>query len=776
MRLNKKKLAAVMMSAVMAASVMPTTVFAVSGTTETVFVGTDGKVTVTAGDVTVLTGTADKVDKDATCDEAGYSYYAYDYKGETFYSTPFDYVDALGHVYTNGKVESVTETAATCTEKGSQKNTPVCDRCGEANGTPYYTDIAATGHKEVKETTYVASAATNTQLVNDDNTQIPELINDTADGKYTEVVTTKCSVCGDVIGTPVTTEKTLTATGTTIDNSQTKIVAGDNVDQATLDALGKTAAWYANKDNHTAILLKNCDKDATIYIRYYNKAGNYVSQDVITVAAHHTASTNIIYEAKEKADADLLNDPVVDKNGVVTITNKTCYKDVAYTETVVCANATHAKYVMSKTDKVAPAGAAHSVSKAGTDKVAEIKGNTTYYKDGVLTAKGYDELEKVAKVKANGIKLATTAACETEGTVKVTYTCTVSACGAETEKTETLKVAKLGHKYGKEENVVIVEPTCGEDGLAEAVKTCERCGDVQVVRTDVVIPATGKHSYVGKDGIDESGAYVYFAGDVVVDINGGLLAKEGKTVGTTVGNLVGYNVIVKPVLDCDTCGMNVLDKAVTVKITDIEKETKNSAGSITLSATFTITVDKKTQKVTDEYTVPYYSSLVAYLDRNPEAAKDGLTLDADGVWRYYEDGVFQEDYVGIVEFEGGEFFVANGVLCSEAEGLNQNIDGKWYFLSQGQIQRVDGFAEYDNAWFMLKNGELDLNANGLYGYNGGTFLFAAGKLRTDYSGLWQNPATQEWVFLANGQLQDQYTGIAKYDGHEFKLVNGKLVA
>ena len=157
-------------------------------------------------------------------------------------------------------------------------------------------------------------------------------------------------------------------------------------------------------------------------------------------------------------------------------------------------------------------------------------------------------------------------------------------------------------------------------------------------------------------------------------------------------------------------------------------------------------------------------------------SKDGLVLDPDGVWRVYEDNVFREDYIGLYEYDGGLFFIANGELCADANGLNLNAaDGKWYFLANGQVQtRHSGFAEYDGSWFMIEKGMLDENANGLYEYDGGVFAFAAGRLRTDINGLWLNPLDNRWYFLANGQVQTQHTGVAGYDGAFFVIADGEL--
>ena len=165
---------------------------------------------------------------------------------------------------------------------------------------------------------------------------------------------------------------------------------------------------------------------------------------------------------------------------------------------------------------------------------------------------------------------------------------------------------------------------------------------------------------------------------------------------------------------------------------------------------------------------------------------DGYTLhnDPDGKWRVYSGDSFVDDYNGLLAYGGGEFFITNGILCSEANGLNL-YEGKWYFLSQGQVQRQwTGFAEYDNHWFYIRDGVLDESANGLYYYDGEYFLLAAGKVLDQYNGLWQNtfPSTSygsiaeegEWYFLANGQVQRYFSGVAMYDGAFFVVTNGRF--
>lgn len=160
------------------------------------------------------------------------------------------------------------------------------------------------------------------------------------------------------------------------------------------------------------------------------------------------------------------------------------------------------------------------------------------------------------------------------------------------------------------------------------------------------------------------------------------------------------------------------------------------------------------------------------VNQGEEVLDNGLIKQADGSWKYFIDGEFQDEYTGFVKFQGGDFWVTNGVVDSKLNGLINCPGDKWLFFSQGQVQRVTQWAEYAGEWFMIKNGELQADATGLYDYNGGTFAVAVGR-KLNVNGLWQDPKTGKWVFLANGQLQ-KVTQEVTYDGATFNVVDGVL--
>lgn len=91
--------------------------------------------------------------------------------------------------------------------------------------------------------------------------------------------------------------------------------------------------------------------------------------------------------------------------------------------------------------------------------------------------------------------------------------------------------------------------------------------------------------------------------------------------------------------------------------------------------------------------------------------------------------LYAENYTGVAEIDGGQFFVVNGEICEYAQGLNL-YDGQWYYLANGQVQnQYTGVAQYDGAFFYVVNGVLDSGYNGTVTYDGATFKVVNGMLQ-----------------------------------------------
>ena len=200
---------------------------------------------------------------------------------------------------------------------------------------------------------------------------------------------------------------------------------------------------------------------------------------------------------------------------------------------------------------------------------------------------------------------------------------------------------------------------------------------------------------------------------------------------------------------------------------------KNNNNLMTYSE---IDIEKKTDAV-PICNVQFTDETLVLWNGETSHGNTGLAMDDDGVWRYYENDTFVPK-TGIVDYQGGSFFVADGVLCSDANGLAE-YGGQWYFLASGQIQKQHtGLSLYDGEWFYVENGIMNASKNGLVTYDGGQFLVAAGRICYDVSGLWQNSINiggdNKWYFLSEGQVQTQHTGLAQYDGAWFYIIGGML--
>ena len=168
------------------------------------------------------------------------------------------------------------------------------------------------------------------------------------------------------------------------------------------------------------------------------------------------------------------------------------------------------------------------------------------------------------------------------------------------------------------------------------------------------------------------------------------------------------------------------------------------------------------QPVSETYA--YFDGTVAYRYVFPETPASG------------SGHLFPVDFYGFMEYSGGLFYVYQGDVVTDANGLvnDPNNPADWYFCSSGQAQlQYSGLAEYGGEWFYLENGKLNTTRTGIVEYDGGRFMIAAGRILREVNGLIQDPNTGLWYYVAAGQVAD-YTGLVLYDGAWFYVVNGEL--
>lgn len=792
MRLNKKKLAALAMSAVMAASTMPFPVLAEEFTdgTETPVVEqaevvaydgdttdttakpyegkiawkyADGKGTASyagvdenGNSITVTIPATVKEEKKADCENDGWVVLTVDIGKVSYDSDRISTDKKLGHKWVEQDKVTVSK-PATCTENGSGTRKYICELDNNHVKEEPIT-IPATGHKYVSKIISYTEGY-NTKIVDG----VPQLINPSRDGIYYENVEKTCSVCGDV--KTETNQKTLYAdqvdyfTIANIDN----IAAGQFLPVYTVDTLQDI------KDDELELI--DCTKDGKYEIlAHFVGKTDTVSYKKVTVEAHHTEVT--AYRFLSDEDEALIK---IDKDG--NVTNTSCWKDITYYEYKYC-KVDKCKYKTPEVEKVAEHKGIHNVT-TSLEETFKAEINKNGYAD-------YTKLKKIADANKKSVKLSkNTATCTEDGTATITFLCNV--CGQEAGSI-TVKTVKLGHSYKDlVDESSVVEATCEKRGSYDIVTKCERCGEIKA-NTERRTVYTNRLMHTNEAVITNSGtvltwkgdftnSYIKFVGDKVIDKNGNLLKQKGKAY-TTDNQWASMGA--EFYTNCDVCHNNEhkVDSVVpSIKIVDIAKESASgAAGYIKLEASKEITTPEFVKKtISNEITVPYFSSALAYAGRTESEELNGLHEDKDGVYRYYVNGKFDNTYYGIVKYAGREYLVVDGLISESTNGVTL-VEGTdtFYFLANGCVQRgYTGVTIYDGQSFYLNNGVVDTDINGLVPYNGGTFLFAAGRLVKEHNGLWQD-FDGSWYFLALGQVQTQYTGVAEYDGAYFYVKNGKL--
>ena len=143
---------------------------------------------------------------------------------------------------------------------------------------------------------------------------------------------------------------------------------------------------------------------------------------------------------------------------------------------------------------------------------------------------------------------------------------------------------------------------------------------------------------------------------------------------------------------------------------------------------------------------------------------------------YYVDGEQDFETYGFVSYDSALFLVANGRVATEAEGLYQDPDYPrfWYYCSAGQAHtEYSGAVEYDGEYFLVKDGVLDTEACGFFECDRGICAVAAGRILQEAGGLIQDPKHRDcWYYCKAGRVVRDYYGEVEYDGAEFYVSGG----
>lgn len=824
MRLNKKKLAALAMSAVMAASTMSFPAFAEEIPAGEEMVFADEELVVDEAEVldldveeevqapeTVMTeseagveGTVKDVKfyVDPSADAPTKAWVEYTYgtenkkqdvtipdlsnlkatctkdatytltaviEGKTYNST-FVKEKATGHEADTSKwtlLENEFETikSATCTESGSGHPIIACPKCGgKEEG----------GKKTDEDTTIVIPAMdhdfgsnpTTTKYVNAYNVETNE--DGTVkfvDGKPQLKDATYSGRYDKVVtGTCARCGKKDVSKTETIVVAPTEAGYGEIINSVNiksgLPAKGEFNTRAEALEAVKKVVLDDCGKDGLFTVEWYDNRGIKMYTEDFKIAARHAETSEIQWVKGKKNCVEVEVEP-----GVKEWVNYSCGAEASYKKVTKCS--TCDKVLATETVTLEPKGK-HTLS-----DVPELR---KYVEDGKTVA--VEDIKNYIQDDDKYVVLGdTTATCVADGVTPVKLICKV--CGKEVETLD-IKTKALGHDFtGSATRHDITEATCEHGGTYDVAVYCSRKGCDAYDPDSVRHYTTKRLDHTNEGQGKDKNAYIKVFGNKVIDYDDVEPIKVGDVYEEYIGTShLGAGYLKAGVYtNCTMCKNHEVpvtgNDDVEIKVVALQKEDKDGLnGSITLDFTVYNRADSKTIELKNQ-TFPYYSSWAVYMGRPDHDGKDGLTKDEDGIYRLYKNDVFQEKYTGLVDYYDGTFYVENGVL-NKVNGLKK-VDAEYFYLSNGQVQKkYTGLVKFEGSWFYVTAGKLDTGMNGLVEYQGGKFVFSQGRLRDDLSGLWFYNMDNEWYYLSHGQVQTKHTGVVFYNGAAFYVVNGVL--
>ena len=141
-------------------------------------------------------------------------------------------------------------------------------------------------------------------------------------------------------------------------------------------------------------------------------------------------------------------------------------------------------------------------------------------------------------------------------------------------------------------------------------------------------------------------------------------------------------------------------------------------------------------------------------------------------WAYYRNGHVDHTYTGLAENEFGLWYVKNGYVCFDANGLVDCNQG-WYYLVGGEVQvSYTGLVQNESGWWYVRNGWVDWNYTDIVFCNDAWRYICKGKYAENYSGLAQN--SLGWWYVDQGVVRFNHTGVVEYDGNLWYVQNSKL--
>ena len=159
-------------------------------------------------------------------------------------------------------------------------------------------------------------------------------------------------------------------------------------------------------------------------------------------------------------------------------------------------------------------------------------------------------------------------------------------------------------------------------------------------------------------------------------------------------------------------------------------------------------------------------------DGKVDSSYSGLAMDENNNWYYFENGIGNNYYTGLVNHYGGWYYVQEGALNWNFTGLVNHYGG-WYYVKKGVVDfSYTGLYQYNGVWYYLQKGCIDWNYNNLVQYNGGWYYVHNGKIDWSYSTLARVNNSGSWYCVKNGKIAWSYTGLASNESGWYYVKKG----
>ena len=564
----------------------------------------------------------------------------------------------------------------------------------------------------------------------DEAKKIPKLIDNNRDGYYTK--TRYCTV-DKAQDTENTKEEVYYAKAI----YYAKIVSQKGIATNLVDGQKYTSPSAQLPLDEATIELKDCNVGGSYVIEYYNAENKKVSQKTVEVKAHHYKTfATAVFATKNEADQCTVT---YDENGNLVVKNNSCYLPVVYTEVTHCqAKGCKENKHTSKTDFERP-NKCNNLPITGTKtKTAAPEGQhiiRTSLKNQInaLIKKGdgyvkYSELKKIADSEPAG-----------EDFVQISAR---KDC-ATAEKVTISYICVVDKKTVVETVDVTVHPE-KHIGLApvnenEVAATCSAPGHYEAV---TYCANCGKEMERRKVDVPR----LKHTNETDV-LGNGLGVNDVNTDKTAYIAFTGDKVV-------DIRGENLEKKGIAQNVNFVgeygSKQHKSEFGVYAYVYTNCANCKDHEVKLIDDIQDKVNITVVDIKKQSESGKAGSITLKATYVKKDKADGVATTEFT-VPYFTSIEAYQSR-VEEAPINGFQKNEDGKYLYYVDGKFQEnVSGLVEYAGRKYLVEKGVLCDSVNGV------TLV-----------------GNEAFYFFANGVLQSHYTGLAMYDGQSFYLVNGKV--